>query len=177
MDVDKLIEDCRAALGEVSAERAVREILNEVMRDCRAVTKALNTPPKAGIERLYVDERLTVINVIWAPGMTILPHNHNMWAVIGVYCGREDNIFWKPVSRDNGEQIEATRAKSLGPGEVQPLGRSVIHSVTNPTSTYTGAIHIYGGDLFAHERSEWDPETLEERPYDIARNVSLFAKD
>ena len=26
----------------------------------------------------------------------------------------------------------------------------------------TGAIHIYGGDFFAAERSEWDPETLKE---------------
>ena len=27
--------------------------------------------------------------------MTIMPHNHQMWAVIGVYTGREDNIFWR----------------------------------------------------------------------------------
>jgi predicted metal-dependent enzyme (double-stranded beta helix superfamily) len=32
-------------------------------------------------------------NVVWAPKMTIMPHNHCMWAVIGVYTGREDNIF------------------------------------------------------------------------------------
>jgi len=23
---------------------------------------------------------LTILNLIWAPRMTILPHNHNMWA-------------------------------------------------------------------------------------------------
>lgn len=176
MDVDKLIEDCRSALAEPSAERAVREIVSSAASDYRAVEKSLNTPPSAGVEKLYVSDELTIINVIWAPGMTIMPHNHNMWAVIGVYSGREDNIFWKPVERGNGEQIEALRAKSLGPGEVAPLGRSVIHSVTNPTSKYTGAIHIYGGDFFAQERSEWDPETLEERPYDIARNMQMFAE-
>jgi len=27
--------------------------------------------------------------------MTIMPHNHRMWAVIGIYTGREDNIFWR----------------------------------------------------------------------------------
>ena len=174
MDINKLIEDCRAALNEPSSDHVVREVLREAISDFRAVERSLNSPPKAGIEKLYVDNDLTIINVIWAPGMTILPHNHNMWAVIGVYSGREDNIFWRPVERSNGEQIEALRAKSLGPGEVAPLGRSVIHSVTNPTDRYTGAIHIYGGDFFSQSRSEWDAETLRERPYDIERNVRLF---
>jgi len=27
--------------------------------------------------------------------MTIMPDNHRMWAVIGIYTGREDNIFWR----------------------------------------------------------------------------------
>jgi predicted metal-dependent enzyme (double-stranded beta helix superfamily) len=25
--------------------------------------------------------------------MSIMPHNHTMWAVIGIYSGVEDNIF------------------------------------------------------------------------------------
>jgi len=29
-----------------------------------------------------------------------------------------------------------------------------------------GAIHVYGGDFFAASRSEWDPETLLEQPFD-----------
>jgi hypothetical protein len=32
--------------------------------------------------------------------------------------------------------------------------------VTNPIPRLTGAIHVYAGDFFAAERSEWDPETL-----------------
>ena len=68
----------------------------------------------------------------------------------------------------------AARAKSLGPGEVRPLGDDIIHSVTNPTSKLTGAIHVYGGDFFAMERSEWETEGLEERPYDIDKNMKLF---
>ena len=62
----------------------------------------------------------------------------------------------------------------FGPREAHPLGRDVIHSVTNPTSRLTGAIHVYGGDFFATERSEWEPETLEERPYDLEKNMKLF---
>jgi predicted metal-dependent enzyme (double-stranded beta helix superfamily) len=46
--------------------------------------------------------------------------------------------------------------------------------VMNPGSSYTGAIHIYGGDFFTEPRSEFDPGTLEEQPYDVARTMALF---
>ena len=56
------------------------------------------------------------------------------------------------------------------------LGRSVIHSVANPLREFTGAIHVYGGDFFGTPRSDWDPETLRERPYDVERTRQLFAR-
>jgi predicted metal-dependent enzyme (double-stranded beta helix superfamily) len=49
-----------------------------------------------------------------------------------------------------------------------------IHSVTNPTSKFTAAIHVYGGDLFASHRSEWDPETLSEQRFDGERARQIF---
>jgi len=48
--------------------------------------------------------------------------------------------------------------------------------VTNPIPRLTGAIHVYGGDFFATARSEWDPETLCEGPYDLAKNLRLFER-
>jgi hypothetical protein len=40
--------------------------------------------------------------------------------------------------------------------------------VRNPAqSSYTGAIHVYGGDFVATPRSQWDPATLSEEPYDL----------
>jgi predicted metal-dependent enzyme (double-stranded beta helix superfamily) len=50
----------------------------------------------------------------------------------------------------------------------------VIHSVANPLRRFTGAIHVYGGDFFATPRSEWDPETRVERPYDVERARATF---
>jgi hypothetical protein len=50
----------------------------------------------------------------------------------------------------------------------------VIHSVSNPIETLTGAIHICGGDFFAKARSERDPEMLAEREWNIPRAVELF---
>ena len=77
---------------------------------------------------LRSSDKLTILNIAWPPFMTVYPHNHGMWAVIGVYSGGEDNIFW----RRHGDVIEAAGAKSLRVGDAAPLGRDIIHTVTNP---------------------------------------------
>ena len=173
-DVDHLTADCAAALGETNPSKAVRELLARAIEEASSVTASLGEPTRGEIQRLHVSDELTILNVIWAPKMTLMPHNHNMWAVIGVYMGREDNIFWRRCKDDPKGRVEAAGAKSLGPQDVRPLGAEIIHSVTNPTAKLTGAIHIYGGDFFAMERSEWDPYNLEEQPYDIEKNLGLF---
>ena len=173
-DLDHLISDCETAVDESAPSKAVREIIKRAVSDPAAIVQTLGSPKRAEIQRLHVSNKLTILNVIWAPHMTLMPHDHKMWAVIGVYGGREDNIFWRRRSKDSHGRIEAAGAKSLGPGVVRPLGEDVIHSVTNPTLSFTGAIHVYGGDFFTVERSEWDPQNLEERPYDIDKNLKLF---
>ena len=94
-----------------------------------------------------------------------MPHDHRMWAVIGVCTGREDNIFWRRVAGEAGGLIEAACAKSLSERCAEPLGRDAIHSVTNPLGRLTAAIHVYGGDFYGVKRSDWDPENLLERRY------------
>ena len=107
-----------------------------------------------------------------------MPHNHNMFAVIGIYHGREDNVFWRRLKESNGASggpdIEAAGADSMGPGQVATLGPDIIHSVANPLGKLTSAIHVYGGDFFGVDRSEWDPEDLAEKPYDLEKNIGLF---
>ena len=134
----------------------------------------LGEPKRGEVQKLYHAEDLTIINVIWAPHMTIMPHNHEMWAVIGVYTGREDNIFWRRLPEDGQGRLEAAGAKSLAAKDAAPLGRDIIHSVTNPVPRLTAAIHVYGGDFFDQPRSEWDPETLSEHPYDVTKTLRLF---
>ena len=46
--------------------------------------------------------------------------------------------------------------------------------MTLPIPRLTGAIHVYGGDFFSTQRSEWDAETLNEKPYDVENNMRLF---
>jgi predicted metal-dependent enzyme (double-stranded beta helix superfamily) len=152
----------------------VREVVARAVSDPGAVLAALGEPQRAGLHKLYQSSDLTVLNVIWAPMMTVMPHNHRMWAVIGIYTGREDNIFWRRVPGIPGK-VEAAGAKALSLSDAEPLGHNIIHSVTNPIPRLTGALHVYGGDFFnPGRRSEWDPETLKEQPFDLDRAVRRF---
>jgi len=172
-EVDQFVADCRAAFAEDTTHKAVREILARAVSDPAAVLKGLGEPKRAEVQPLFHSDRLTILNVIWAPMMTIMPHNHRMWAVIGIYTGREDNIFWRRV-RGAPSKIEAVGAKALCEADAEPLGTDIIHSVLNPIDRLTGAIHIYGGDFFAAERSEWDSLTLEEHRSDGERTRRVF---
>lgn len=174
MNLNNFIADCQAAVADSAPTKAVRETVGRAVSDPTALSNATGVPERGGIQCIHVADDLTILNVIWAPKMTLMPHNHNMWAVIGVYVGCEDNVFWRRLKDDPEGRIEAVGAKSLGPKDVRPLADDIIHSVTNPTSAFTAAIHVYGGDFFAMHRSEWGTEGLEERPYDIDKNMALF---
>ena len=173
-DLDRFIADCRLALTEDQSHKSVREVVARAVSDPASVLKGLGEPRRAGVHKLYHSEDLTILNVIWGPRMTIMPHNHQMWAVIGVYTGREDNIFWRRIPGSENGKVEAAGARALCEKDAEPLGRNIIHSVTNPISRLTGAIHVYGGDFFGAVRSEWDPESLLEQRYDVEKNMRLF---
>jgi predicted metal-dependent enzyme (double-stranded beta helix superfamily) len=164
------IEDCRNAVAE--GQGAIRALVEAAVSDSARVMSELGEPNRAGITPIYRSRELTIINFVWAPCMSLMPHNHQMFSVVGIYSGREDNVFW----RRRETTIEAAGARSLGVGEVATLGRDVIHSVLNPIGKMTCAIHVYGGDFFApaEPRSQWDHESLMEQPWDIDKVRSLF---
>ena len=141
----------------------MRELVERAVSDPSAVLKALGEPKRSEMQTLYRADDLTILNVIWAPWMNLLPQNHQMWAVIGIYTGREDNIFWRRIPGAPDGKLEAAGARALSEKEAVPLGREIIHSVANPIPRLTGALHVYGGDFFGVPRSEWDPETLREQ--------------
>jgi predicted metal-dependent enzyme (double-stranded beta helix superfamily) len=159
-ELDQFVSDCRVALQEDAPQRAVQEVVRQAVSVPGAVLQALGEPQRAEMQTLHRSDDLTILNVIWAPWMNLLPHNHQMWAIIGLYTGREDNIFWRRVPGSSG-LVEA--AGALREKDAEPLGRDIIHSVSNPIPKLTGALHVYGGDFFGVPRSEWDAETLLEQ--------------
>ncbi|MBC2838614.1 hypothetical protein [Robiginitalea sp. SC105] len=169
IQMQKFIEDCIAASKESNPQEAVKEVLKRGVSDPSAMLKAIGEPREAGLKVFLRSRDLTIFAATWTPQMNLMPHNHLMWANIGIYTGREDNILWGRDQRG----LAANDVRCLFAGDVATLDANAIHSVTNPLPRFTGGLHIYGGDFFATERSQWDAETLLEAPSngEVIRNI------
>ncbi|MBL4659786.1 MAG: hypothetical protein JKY19_05480 [Alcanivoracaceae bacterium] len=173
LDIDYFIADCIEANKEMDAQIAIKEVLTKAVSRPKDMLAALGEPNKAGINILHASKTLTIFNASWTPQMNLLPHSHLMWALIGIYTGREDNILWR---RDK-QSINAYGVETLFEGDVAELADDVIHSVTNPLQRFTGGLHIYGGDFFHTTRSQWNPDTLIEEPSDGDTIKSMFTRE
>ncbi len=169
-ETQQFINDALTALKETQAQAAIQELVERTVSNPSQIIQQLGEPKRAGIETLYRADDLTILNLYWGPGMELKPHDHRIWAVIGIYGGREQNTFY----RRSEAGLVQHGSKELHTKDTVPLGESVIHSVKNPLDKITAAIHVYGGDFFDTERSEWDPVTLEEQPYSVEDTLRVF---
>jgi predicted metal-dependent enzyme (double-stranded beta helix superfamily) len=172
-DVDDFVARCQEAIGEGETRRAIREVLERAVAEPGAIAEAL-APTEGGITLLHQADDLTVVHVVWAPGMDLYPHDHRMWAAIGIYAGVEDNAFFRRAAPGEGGLVESGGTR-LAVGDTTLLGDDVIHQVSNPSDGLTGAIHVYGGDFVNQPRSQWGPGPRRERPYDIEDAHRQFA--
>ena len=116
-DLDRFIADCQAAVTAGDGHKGVQEVVARAVADPAAVLKGLGEPTGGGIRKLHHSSSLTVLNVVWPPKMTIMPHDHQMWAVIGIYTGREDNIFWRRLDAGRGARPRGGRRQgAVGEG-------------------------------------------------------------
>ena len=171
MDIERFVEDCIAANRDGQA--AVLDVLAKAVRSPQEMLKAIGEPKEAGLKVFLRSTELTIFAAMWTPQMNLMPHDHLMWANIGIYTGREDNLLW----RRGAKNIEAFGARALFAGDAVSLPSDVIHSVTNPLPRFTGGIHIYGGDFFATTRSQWNAETLCREPSDGAVIRGIFDRE
>jgi predicted metal-dependent enzyme (double-stranded beta helix superfamily) len=173
-ETERFIESCLEALKERSPQLAMQDLVREAVGQPGAIEKALGTPSESRITTVYRSDDLTILNVVWAPLMNIYPHDHRTWAVIGIYGGQEDNAFYR--RRKDGPGLDLVNDRSLSEEETISLGADAIHAVANPRRKYTGAIHVYGGDFFAIERSEWESAQAPEQPYNMDHALRTFAE-
>jgi predicted metal-dependent enzyme (double-stranded beta helix superfamily) len=166
-NLDQFIESCK---GKPAS--AVKELLAEAMRDPAGVKQALETVAqgkdiagaKVGDMVYFRSPTLTILKAAVPPKFKTPPHNHNMWAVIGVCDGQENNTFY----RRSGKTLEKAGGKDLKTGDTVVLGEDAVHAIENPSDRPMLAIHVYGGDfLDTSNRSVWNPFTFEEHPYDF----------
>ena len=149
---------------------AVKELLAEALRDPESVKEALATigggknvgEGAMGDLVIYRSSDLTILKAAVPAKFKSPPHNHLMWAVIGVYDGQENNYFYR---RSSGG-LEAAGGKQLRSPDVLALGEEAVHAIENPLERTSFAIHVYGGDLPSAPRRMWNPLTRQEEPFE-----------
>lgn len=171
-DVDAFIAACRDAMHESTPQLAVRDVVERAVSEPAAIEAALGTPTGWCVQVLHNDDEFTVLHFVWPPTLDLFPHEHKMWSAVGIYAGIEDNTFYRPVGRG----VEVAGYQRGETGDVLLLGVDGIHSVQNPTRRFTAALHVYGSDFFAHPRLQWDPQTGEPEPFDLANSRRLLAE-
>ncbi len=171
-DLDQFLSECEQAVHEPERVGALRAVLDRAATQRRALCDSLGEPATGSLNVIHHAPDLTVLNVVWTPGMVIEPHDHSMLASIVVYEGGEDNAFFRIC--DDGT-IEPAGGRTLVGGDVAVLGPEIIHRVRANPDRYTGAVHVYAGDFFDRERRTWDEATG--TPTDDDRPVAqLFAE-
>lgn len=170
MDLDALLADLTGAIREDAPQLAVRDVLQRALDRPEDLAEALPCT-RAELVTLLSTPEITVMKTVWAPGMSVPPHDHHMWAAIGVYTGTEQNTFWRRA----GSHIEQSGGKELTGGDVGLMGTDTIHSVLAPLARqWTGALHVYGGDFVRQRRSMWIDGV--ERENDASTSAAIFAE-
>ncbi len=159
-DLDQLIVDCKSALREDRPQAAMREVLQRVISRPSEVLDALPAAEQSCCV-VHVDDELTIMQIVNAPGFVYLPHDHGLWSACAFYAGRERNTFYRRTT--NG--LEQASGKEYGEGDVVIMGKDVIHAIVNPLQTNNAALHVFAGNEFAVAHSQWDIETLEHEAF------------
>ena len=175
-DIDRFVADCRAALAERSSE-AIRDVVRRAVaepEDPRSPGRTERRQRRRGVPgRGPHDPECRLGRPPMDPAA-----QPQYRAIIGMYGGGEDNIFWRRLTEDAKGRVEAAGAKSLRLGDVAVLGRDIIHSVSDPLGKLSMALHVYDGDFMADpRRSHWDAEELTECAYDAALVSPMFRQD
>jgi predicted metal-dependent enzyme (double-stranded beta helix superfamily) len=164
MVLDEFVGACQAAVVEDRPMLAVKELVERAVTDRAVLDDLPGDGP--GIFTLHRDPTLSIFQIVVPPGYTSLPHDHLMWAVVGICSGREDHDFFRRA----GATLEGSGGRSIYDGDVLALGGETIHGVGNPLQhAQTVAIHAYGGDLVSATRSMWVPDPWTEELYDARR--------
>lgn len=159
-DKDQFVADCLAAVRSGDrAQKQVKELVEKAVSNPSGIAADVGDVKHGAMSTIWHrSDEMTILHIVWPPEVELFPHDHNMWAVIGIYGGREDNQFYRRIE---GGRIEPHTGKTISQQEVVGLGSDVVHSVTNPTKEWTAALHVYEKDFYTTPRTMWSGETLE----------------
>jgi len=164
-DVERFVQDCRAARSRPDWPQAIAGLLREAIADPQALD-ALGAERGAlarkGFDIWVQSDDLTIYQVEGRPGLVSPPHDHDGVAVVAVYRGAEG---YQNFRDEGGRAVPAGRVTVRAP-DVSVLPADLIHALDNSKTEGSGSIHVYANRHFdLATRRLWNPETLEEAPY------------
>ena len=182
-DAEDFVAECLIALREGEPIVALKEIVSRAISTPAALNARFPLPldpDDDGI--LYRSGELTVTSAIFPRGFSTGIHNHTVAAVIGVWTGSEENFLYEQSVRG----VTLTDAIRVEQGQLLTLTSNAIHDVQIRPSSWSGALHVYLGDIVGISRSEWpvaiadaemfDGEGLHERWFTAANATGLIAE-
>jgi predicted metal-dependent enzyme (double-stranded beta helix superfamily) len=156
-DAEAFVIECQAASSAADPVGAVQEVVAAAVRDGSSIDAVLGTEYKREPDTLFSSEELTVQRILWPGGSWTTPHDHRVWAVIGVYSGEE----WNRLYQRSADGLEELRTCAVGQREVLVLDEDAIHLVENHHRELSAGLHVYGGDMLGGQRSSWRPDGRE----------------
>ncbi|MEM7287855.1 MAG: hypothetical protein AAF480_16000 [Actinomycetota bacterium] len=168
--IDDFVASCRSVVAEGDSTRSrLADLVADLVGDHRSLAAVvpafteIPTSPRGwqlgGEFVCHRDDDLTVMVLDTLPGIAQPPHDHAMTAIIGVFQGCEDQRFWGRTP----DGIEPAAGRALAAGEAVTLGERAIHAISAAHEP-ARAVHVYLGDIYAADRSIFDPDTLVEHP-------------
>lgn len=104
-------------------------------------------------------ERFSIVSFVWGPGQATPVHDHQVWGLVGMLRGAEQN---QAYTRDSaGALVPQGPPEQLVPGVVSQLSPRLgdIHQVSNAHADRTSiSVHVYGGNIGAVERATYDAD-------------------
>lgn len=91
-----VIERCMIALDASDPQASVEAVLLDAAKDPVVADAISNRTKFASLVDLAIhrSDRLTLLAGALPPGFSAGPHNHNLWSVVSVCAGQEDNWFF-----------------------------------------------------------------------------------
>jgi len=112
-DLDQFVADCRAALAADRTHNLVHEVVVPAVSDPADILRELGEPRRAQLQRFITRRTKPSSTRFGRRRWPFLPHDHRLWAVIRLYTGRVDNIFWRRIKGDPYGRMEAVGARAL----------------------------------------------------------------
>lgn len=168
IDLDSFVTACRAVLTEEDAAERVAEVMRPLVADTDDLSREIErrrAESGGGPVIVHRSDDLTVLGLAVPAGFVSPAHNHLMWAVVGIYQGAEDNVFYQRQAHGLNETGRAV----LSVGDCFALPPDAVHRISNTGKETLLALHVYGGDLLATPRSQWDDATGDELPFGTTR--------